>query len=95
MSRTVTISDHLYDRLAAEARSDGSSSVEEWLQKLAGTRTQDAERRISSLTSRTREDPTKIGHALDEFMGDWSAKEQASFLEAVSVFDQIDESLWK
>ena len=30
MSRTLTIPDHLYTRLAAEARSEGLASVEEW-----------------------------------------------------------------
>jgi hypothetical protein len=37
----------------------------------------------------------KIGHALDEFFGDWSDEEAREFIESVEVFEQIDESLWK
>lgn len=37
----------------------------------------------------------KIGHALDEFFGDWSDEEAREFMEAVEVFEQVDESLWK
>lgn len=37
----------------------------------------------------------KIGHALDEFLGDWSDEEAREFMEAVEVFEQVDESLWK
>jgi len=39
--------------------------------------------------------PGKIGHALDEFFGDWSEEEAREFMEAVEVFEQVDESLWK
>jgi antitoxin (DNA-binding transcriptional repressor) of toxin-antitoxin stability system len=37
--------------------------------------------------------PTKtVGHALDRFMGTWTAEEEAEVLEAVEFLDQMDES---
>ena len=36
----------------------------------------------------------KIGHSLDELFGDWSDEEAREFMEAVEVFEQIDESMW-
>lgn len=36
----------------------------------------------------------KIGHSLDEFFGDWSDEEAKEFMDAVEVFEQIDESMW-
>jgi antitoxin (DNA-binding transcriptional repressor) of toxin-antitoxin stability system len=35
-----------------------------------------------------------IGNSLDRFIGIWSAEEEAEFLKAVEVFEEIDESLW-
>ncbi len=35
-----------------------------------------------------------IGHALDEFIGDWSEEEEKEFLQAVEVFEQVDEAFW-
>jgi hypothetical protein len=29
----------------------------------------------------------KVGHALDRFMGTWTAEEEAEFLKAVEVFE--------
>lgn len=85
MSRALTIPEHLYSRLAAEARSEGLGSVEEWLQKMVtGTR-----RRSERARS------TTIGHALDEFIGDWSTTEAEELLRETQVFEQIDESFWK
>lgn len=37
----------------------------------------------------------KIGHGLDRFMGTWKAEEEAEFLKAVEVFEQVDESFWQ
>lgn len=37
----------------------------------------------------------KIGHALDRFMGTRTAEEEAEFLKAVEVFEQVDESFWQ
>lgn len=37
----------------------------------------------------------KIGHALDRFMGTWTAEEEAEFLKAIEVFEQVDESFWQ
>jgi hypothetical protein len=37
----------------------------------------------------------KVGHALDRFMGTWTAEEEAEFLKAVEVFEQVDESFWQ
>lgn len=95
MSRTLTIPDHLYSRLAAKARSEGLGSVEEWLQNLAATLPGRAWIQISSPLDSTEKRPGMIGHALDEFIGDWSAAEEQEFLSEVAVFEQIDESLWK
>ncbi len=36
-----------------------------------------------------------IGHALDEFIADWSEAEEQEFLGEVAVFEQVDESLWE
>ncbi len=39
--------------------------------------------------------PAVIGHALDDFIGDWTDAEAEEFLGEVAVFEQIDESLWQ
>jgi antitoxin (DNA-binding transcriptional repressor) of toxin-antitoxin stability system len=36
-----------------------------------------------------------VGHALDRFMGTWSAEQEAELLQAIEVFEQVDESFWK
>ncbi len=95
MSRTLTIPDHLYSRLAAKARSEGLASVEEWLQNLATSLPGRTWRQISAPLGDTEQRPAVIGHALDEFIGDWSEAEAQEFLGEVAVFEQIDESLWK
>jgi len=41
------------------------------------------------------EAPKIIGHSLDRFIGDWSAEEEAEFLKAVEIFEQVDESFWR
>ncbi len=94
MSRTLTIPDRLYSRLAAEARSEGLTSVEEWLQKLALALPGLARRQVPSKRRHTGKRPVMIGNALDEFIGDWSEAEEREFLDEVAVFEQIDESLW-
>ncbi len=94
MNRTLTIPDHLYSRLAAEARSEGLASVEEWLQNLAAALPGRARRQSQSALEHTKR-PAVIGHALDEFIGDWSEAEAQEFLGEVAVFEQIDESLWQ
>jgi prevent-host-death family protein len=39
--------------------------------------------------------PSKvIGHSLDRFMGTWSAEQAAELLQAIEVFEQVDESFW-
>lgn len=35
-----------------------------------------------------------IGHALDRFIGTWSAEQEAELLQAIEVFEQVDESFW-
>ncbi len=94
MSRTLTIPDHLYSRLAAEARYEGLASVEEWLQKMALALPGRARRLALSKRRRTGKRPAVIGNALDGFIGDWSEAEERAFLDEVAVFEQIDESLW-
>jgi antitoxin (DNA-binding transcriptional repressor) of toxin-antitoxin stability system len=39
--------------------------------------------------------PTKtIGHAMDHFMGAWTAEQEAELLKSVEIFEQVDEALW-
>lgn len=39
--------------------------------------------------------PTKtIGHAMDHFMGTWTAEQEDELLKAVEIFEQVDESFW-
>ncbi|HEX7181589.1 MAG TPA: type II toxin-antitoxin system prevent-host-death family antitoxin [Thermoanaerobaculia bacterium] len=41
------------------------------------------------------EPPKAIGHALDRFIGTWSAEQGAEVLKAVEIFEQVDESFWQ
>ena len=41
------------------------------------------------------EAPRTVGHSLDRFIGTWSAEEEAEFLKAVEIFEQVDESFWQ
>lgn len=43
----------------------------------------------------TAESPKTVGHALDRFIGTWSAEQEAEILQAVEVFEQVDESFWR
>ena len=36
-----------------------------------------------------------VGHALDRFMGTWTAEQEAEVLKAVEVFEQVDDSFWQ
>lgn len=36
-----------------------------------------------------------VGHALDRFIGTWSAEQEAEFLKAIEIFEQVDESFWQ
>ena len=36
-----------------------------------------------------------VGDALDRFIGTWSASEERELLEAVAVFDRVDEEFWR
>jgi prevent-host-death family protein len=41
-------------------------------------------------------EPTQtVGHALDRFIGTWSAEQEAEVLKAVEIFEQVDESFWQ
>jgi len=35
-----------------------------------------------------------IGNSLDGYIGVWSVAEEAEFLKAIEVFEEIDESFW-
>jgi hypothetical protein len=85
VAKTLTLPDHLHSRLAAEAQAAGLSSIEEWLQSLAA----------DLAGNNTKARLSAASHALDAFIGDWTAAEADDFDRAVAVFDQIDESLWK
>ncbi|HWM91718.1 MAG TPA: type II toxin-antitoxin system prevent-host-death family antitoxin [Thermoanaerobaculia bacterium] len=37
----------------------------------------------------------RVGHALDRFMGTWTAEQEAEVLKAVEVFEHVDESFWQ
>jgi len=39
--------------------------------------------------------PDVIGHSLDAFIGTWSEEEERELLEAVEIFEQVDDELWK
>jgi prevent-host-death family protein len=41
------------------------------------------------------ESPKTVGHALDRFIGTWSAEQEAEVLRAVEIFEQVDESFWQ
>lgn len=36
-----------------------------------------------------------VGHSLDEFFGTMSEEEAQQILEAVEIFEQIDEEMWR
>jgi len=36
-----------------------------------------------------------VGHALDRFIGTWSAEQEAEVLNAVEVLEQVDGSFWQ
>ncbi|HXU33781.1 MAG TPA: hypothetical protein VN851_24695 [Thermoanaerobaculia bacterium] len=35
-----------------------------------------------------------IGHALDRYIGTWSAEQEGEVLQAVEIFERTDESFW-
>jgi prevent-host-death family protein len=41
------------------------------------------------------EPPKAVGHALDGFIGTWSAEQEAEVLKAVETFEQVDKSFWQ
>jgi len=36
-----------------------------------------------------------VGHALDLFIGTWTAEQEAEVLKAVEIFEQVDGSFWQ
>jgi prevent-host-death family protein len=36
-----------------------------------------------------------IGHALDHYIGTWSAEQEAEVLQAVQIFEQVDPFFWQ
>lgn len=44
---------------------------------------------------RASEPPKAVGHALDRFIGTWSAEQEADVLKAVEIFEQVDDSFWQ
>ena len=40
-------------------------------------------------------DSRAVGPALDDFIGRWTAKQEKEVLDAVAVFESIDEDMWK
>ncbi len=51
--------------------------------------------RLMLVPREEREGPRTVGHSLDRFIGTWSAEEEAEFLKAVEIFEQVDESFWR
>ncbi len=88
MSRTLTIPEHLYLRLAAKARSEGLASVEEWLQNLAVTRPRRNGRKVSAPVDDKEQHPPAVGHALDDFIGDWSEADAHGLLGEVAGLEE-------
>lgn len=37
----------------------------------------------------------RVGHALDRFIGTWSAEQEAEVLEAIEIFERVDDSFWQ
>jgi len=35
-----------------------------------------------------------IGNALDRYIGTWTAEQEAEVLQAVEIFERVDESFW-
>lgn len=56
------------------------------------TRGDGARFRIVPLQSAAR--PAIVGNSLDHLIGTWSEEEEAEFLKAIEVFEEIDDSLW-
>jgi antitoxin (DNA-binding transcriptional repressor) of toxin-antitoxin stability system len=56
------------------------------------TRGDGARFRIVPLQAAAR--PSIVGNSLDHLIGTWSEEEEAEFLKAIEVFEEIDESLW-
>jgi prevent-host-death family protein len=52
--------------------------------------------RLVALPPEGKPEPSSkvIGHALDRFIGTWSAEQEAEVLQAIAVFEQVDESFW-
>ena len=36
-----------------------------------------------------------VGHALDRFLGTWTAEQEAELLQAVEIFERVDDSFWQ
>jgi antitoxin (DNA-binding transcriptional repressor) of toxin-antitoxin stability system len=53
------------------------------------------EERETRRSSKHAEPPKRVGHALDRFIGTWSAEQEAEILKAVEVFERVDESFWQ
>ena len=51
-------------------------------------------RRGAGLTDRPAEEGA-IGNTLDEFFGTWTPDEAEEFDDAVAVFEQLDEEVWR
>jgi hypothetical protein len=45
--------------------------------------------------SQPKQSPNVVGSSLDEFIGSWSASQERELLEAIEVFERIDERLWR
>ena len=41
------------------------------------------------------ESAAKIGDALDEFIGSWSAADERAVLESIATVEQVDADLWR
>ena len=36
-----------------------------------------------------------VGHTLDRFIGTWTAEQEAEVLQAIEIFEQVDEAFWR
>ena len=43
----------------------------------------------------THEPSKTVGHALDRFIGTWSAEQEAEVLKAIEIFERVDDSFWQ
>ena len=81
--------------LAAKVERPKSSLVRKILQDYVADNSSSRKKLSGGVLPDSKFPPGKIGHALDQFAGTWSAKEEKEFLKSIKIFEKIDKELWK